>query len=187
MQSTQPPVVTVTKPALPSNDNFLMTDITSEERTNEEQVVERENTLYYILDSGYRYDLPADYQDYLWSKCKEYGIQDHYTLLLAQMYHESSFNPSVISRTNDYGLMQINICNHKWLKEQLGISDFLDPYDSIDAGVHMMANLLRKYDVHRALMSYNMGETGMKNSGRSQSTYSKGVIADMDLLCVLEP
>lgn len=172
---------------LPKRNHFVTAEEIYIERTEEEQHSQRENVLYYVLDSGYRYDLPIEYQDYLWEKCKEYGIQEHYTLLLAQMYHESSFNLSVISRTNDYGLMQINVCNHNWLRQQLGISDFLNPYDSIDAGVYMMSNYLQKYNVHKALMSYNMGEGGMRNSGLSESTYSRGVISDINLLHVLTP
>lgn len=172
---------------LPERTHFVTAEEICIERTEEEQHSQRENVLYYVLDSGYRYDLPIEYQDYLWEKCKEYDIQEYYTLLLAQIYHESSFNPSAISRTNDYGLMQINVCNHNWLRKQLGISDFLNPYDSIDAGVYIMSNYLQKYNVHKALMSYNMGEGGMRNSGLSESTYSRGVISDINLLHVLTP
>lgn len=162
----------------------------TDDRECAEEIVEepkRENILYYIMDSGYRYDCEVDYQDYLWAKCKEYGIEAYYELMLAMIYHESKFDPSVVSGTNDYGLMQINSCNHNWLKETLGITDFLNPYDSIDAGVYIMSGYLLKYnDIHMALMCYNMGEGGAKRCGQSSSTYSREVVADMDKLQLLE-
>lgn len=171
-----------------STSTPLPTEADDEERA--EEIVEepiRENILYYVMDSGYRYDCDIAYQDYLWQKCVEYEIQDYYELLLAMMYHESKFDPSIVSGTNDYGLFQINVCNHSWLKETLGISDFLDPYDSIDAGVHIISGYLKKYnDVHMALMCYNMGEGGAKRSGATSSRYSRGVVADMDKLQLLE-
>ena len=150
----------------------------------EEEVVEpeRENTLYYVQDGRYRYDLPDEYQDYLWQQCKAYGITEYYELLLAQMYHESSFRTDIVSKTNDYGLMQINICNHKWLSGIIGDDDFLNPYTSIRAGVHMMSAFLHKYnDVQKALVCYNMGE-GKVINGTYTSSYSRGVLEDVDLL-----
>ncbi len=143
---------------------------------------ERENILYYVQDGRYRYDLPDEYQDYLWQQCKAYGISEYYELLLAQMYHESSFRTNLISKTNDYGLMQINICNHRWLSGIIGDDDFLNPYTSIRAGVHMMSTFLHKYnDVQKALVCYNRGESAVRK-GTYTTSYSRGVLDDMNLL-----
>lgn len=143
---------------------------------------ERQNKLYYISDQGFSYELPYEYQDYLYAMCIEYGIPEHYELLLAQMYHESKFDSDVISSTQDYGLMQINKCNHLWLKEKLGIKDFLNPYDSIKSGVFMMSQFLSKYDdVQKALVCYNKGEKEVIN-GTYTTSYSKGVLIDQTKL-----
>ena len=147
---------------------------------------ERENKLYYVYESNIRTDLEVEYQDYLYKMCIKYDIKEHYTLLLAQMYHESGFDVDVISGTDDYGLMQINAFNHEWLRETLGISDFLDPYDNIEAGVFMMSNFLKKYDdVQKALVCYNRGEGAVRN-GTYSTSYSEGVLYDMTLLVELE-
>lgn len=146
----------------------------------------RENNLYYIIDDGYRFDISEEWQDYLWDKCVEYEITDYYELIFAQIYHESGWNPEAVSGTEDYGLMQINKSNHRWLKDILDITDFLDPYESIDAGVYMMSSYLKKYnDAQKALVCYNMGESKVKR-GITSSQYSKGVIKDMDNLFILE-
>lgn len=147
---------------------------------SEEQ--KRENKLYYIQDNEYRYDLPKEYQDYLWELCKKYEVTDYYELFIAQMYHESRFDETAISETNDYGLMQINKCNHSWLSEKLGNGDFLDPYNNMEAGVLIMSGFLQKYsDVHNALVCYNRGESAVIN-GTYSTSYSKGIISDMDKL-----
>lgn len=156
----------------------------------EEPIIEteetRENTLYYVIDEGYRFDMPAEWQDYLWEQCAAYGITEYYELLLAQSYHESAWDPNAVSKSNDYGLMQINKCNHEWLSETLGVTDFFDPYQSIDCGVYMMSGFLKKYnDVQIALVCYNMGESKAVN-GIKSSKYSRCVVNDMEKLIILE-
>ena len=130
----------------------------------------------------YNIPLDKDIQKYLYDKCKEYNVP--YDLALGVIKVESNFNPSLIHKNSngsrDYGLFQINTINHKWLSEELGITDFLNPYQNINAGVYMLSQLLKKYDdEHIVLMSYNMGERATKNlvnRGIYSSRYSRKVI-----------
>ena len=111
------------------------------------------------------YDIPLDteLQNYTYDLCVEYSIEEYYPLMLAVMWHESNFNEKAVSETNDYGLMQINKINHKWLSEKFGITDFLDAKQNIKAGVYMLSTYLLKYeDIDKALMAYNLGETGAR-------------------------
>ena len=132
-------------------------------------------------DNNYESTLDVELQDYLYETCKKYGVEDHYELLLAQMYNESSFNPNAISSTNDYGLMQINVCNHAWLSGELGVTNFLDPYQNIDCGVYMMSDFLHKYSEETALVAYNMGE-GKVRQGITSSGYSDKVLGYKEML-----
>lgn len=162
----------------------------------EKEVLQREvNRLELVVDNGVffqgndewqaedvpYYDIPLsqELQLYTYTKCEDLGIGNYYELVLAMMWQESDFKPDTISKTKDYGLMQINICNHEWLSEELGITDFLDPYQSIDAGTHIIASLLLKYqDPHKALMAYNYGEAGAKKNweqGYYTSSYSRAI------------
>lgn len=140
---------------------------------------------YQMIEGGISYSLPIDQQDLIYEKCVEYGIPDYYKLMIALAWHESTFRSHLISKTNDYGLFQINTCNHARLRRELGVTDFLDPGQSIDCGVYMMSELLKKYNfnVERALVGYNMGE------GRAKSThstkYSRCVVSDMERLQIL--
>ena len=110
----------------------------------------------------HRLDVPLseDLQDYIWSLCCAYDIEEHYDLVYALIRHESNFDAAALSPSNDYGLMQINVVNHTWLREQLGIVDFFDPYQNAHGGIYILASLLHKYEVPEALMAYNMGENG---------------------------
>ncbi len=148
----------------------------------------RQNTLYSIYEEKYdkSYTLDIEYQDFLYEMCVKYKISEHYELIMAQMYHESRFNPNAYSGTNDYGLMQINIQNHDWLSEKFGKSDFFDPYLSIESGVYMMSQYLEKYDdVQKALVCYNSGESKVKQ-GTYSTSYSCCVVEDMNKLVELE-
>ncbi len=134
-----------------------------------------------IVDSGfkqYNINLSLEQQKYSYNMCQKYGIQ--YELFLAMMYKESGYNANAIGAGVSYGLCQIHVSNHTKLRNTLGISNFLDPYDNITAGAYMLAlyfssaykmsddqATIEKY----ALNSYNMGEAAYYSS-----CYSKGIV-----------
>ena len=103
------PTVEVVEPTL----SVETTEVTTSERVEDIKVY---------------YDCPLshDLQDYIRTLCGNYGVP--MSLIIAMIDVESSFRADVISKTNDYGLMQINIINHEWLREEYDITDFLDPY-----------------------------------------------------------
>jgi len=132
------------------------------------------------------YDIPLrdELQEYTFKLCQENDID--YETVLAVMEKESNFQGKEISSTNDYGLMQINQVNHKHLSEELGISDFLDAKQNIQAGIHILAGLTQKYgDQNKVLMAYNCGEAGASRlwkKGITASKYSMAIIARADEL-----
>ena len=119
--------------------------------------------------------LSVELQEYTWLLCKANNID--YSLVMALMKHESQYDASAVSTTNDYGLMQINKMNHEWLSEELGITDYLDEKQNINAGVYILGNLFEKYhDTNKVLMAYNMGETNARKcwkKGIYESKYSR--------------
>jgi len=102
------------------------------------------------------------------------------------MYAESNYRPHIVSRTNDYGIMQLNKCNHGWMKTELGVTDFLDAEQNINAGTFLLMNISEEYsDPHKMLMVYNMGEVGARkcwNRGIYSSRYSRKITAMADEL-----
>lgn len=124
-------------------------------------------------------DVPLDaaLQRYIFELCEEYNISN--LLVLAMIQVESYFTPDLISVTDDYGLMQINTCNHKWLSNKLGIVDFLDPEQNILAGAYLISEYLHEFeDVHKALMVYNMGRAGAARAWRrgvTETSYSNRI------------
>lgn len=128
----------------------------------------------------YNVPLSKDLQAYTYDRCVDYGISGHYELVLAIMWQESNYTPDLISRTDDYGIMQINRVNCDWLSKLLGTTDFMDAYQNINAGTYVISKLLHKYKGdHKALMAYNMGEAGASthwSAGIYTSCYSRGVV-----------
>ena len=125
-------------------------------------------------------DVPLDrfLQEYLNGLCEENGVP--FTLALAVIEAESSYIPWTISDSDDYGLMQINTVCHDWLAETLGITDFLNPYQNVRAGIYILSGYLEKYGYESAaLMAYNMGEAAAKrcwDSGIYSTDYSERVL-----------
>lgn len=123
--------------------------------------------------------LEAEIQEFTYRRCEEKGLD--YEMVLAVMERESRFDPKAISATEDYGIMQINQCNHEWLKEEIGITDFLDAKQSITAGTEILGRLAAKYaDPHQILMAYNMREAGagrIWKEGTMTSAYSRDIMA----------
>ncbi len=130
------------------------------------------------------YDVPLSYdlQDFIFSECVSKNVPTD--LVIALIGVESDFNPKLISKTNDYGLMQINVCHKDSLRKTLQITNLLDEKQNIKAGVYMLSGIVDKYsDVNQELMVYNCGESGaarLWNNGVYSTNYSKKVIKKID-------
>ena len=123
--------------------------------------------------------LPVELQEFTYYLCEAYYIDFEFAMGL--MYTESSFRTDVVSGTSDYGLMQINKCNHAELTKALGITDFTEPYQNIRGGLYILRRLFEKYDSPaRVCMAYNMGEYGASvlwDKGVYETSYSIKVLA----------
>ena len=162
-------------------EKSVSADATVNETSNPKRIVVEEETNI-LTASSVQYDLPGfkynsdiplseDLQRYAFQKCKEYNIE--YPVLLGLMRKESTFDPRAKSSTGDYGLCQINQCNHNWMREVFGANwDPMDPYDSIDASVYILDNYRRTYhcdNYHVLLMNYNIGH------GNAVECFGKGI------------
>ena len=182
------------KPGFTENENLLvqsenktetsMEEITEtiEEVIEPEEIVEPKNLAkdgtpyryYKIIDEGYEATLDYELQEYTYDLCVDYGITEYFTLILSQLYKESGYRYDVISKTNDWGIAQINKCNHKWLSKELGITDFLDPRQSILCNIYLMSKNLKKYSVESSLICYNAGNPNSANPHAKR--YAKNII-----------
>ena len=112
--------------------------------------------------------LDAELQNTMIEMCEKYDVP--FALALAVAEQESRFNPEAVSSTCDYGMMQINKINFKWLREK-GIEP-LDYKGNIEAGVLMLSQAVKKYgDYNLALMAYNGGDS-YANRLVKKGTYS---------------
>lgn len=130
------------------------------------------------------FDVPLSHslQRYIYEVCADEEIP--VTLIMAMVEHESQFNPEIISKTNDYGLLQINAVNHETLAEQYRTADMLNSYQNIFCGVKIIGSYVRQYDgdYTKALMAYNMGAYGAtkaQESGITSTSYTETILALM--------
>ena len=126
-------------------------------------------------------DVPMnkELQQFVWILSYAYNVD--FPLVMAVINQESSFRTDVVSDSDDHGLMQINKVNHEWLNETLKVSDFLNPYQNVRAGIFILGKLVQKYEEpSKALMAYNLGETGAKRlweKGIFETNYTKAILA----------
>ena len=148
----------------------------------------RVNPADLAADAGFRQyniNLSTELQIYAYNMAKKYGVP--YELFLEMMYVESGFQSHKISSTNDYGMCQINISNHAYLTRQLGVTNFLDPYQNIQAGAFFLARYFNSWrasspdqttlELH-ALNSYNRGEGSYRKylaNGNTASSWYYGI------------
>jgi soluble lytic murein transglycosylase-like protein len=129
------------------------------------------------------YDIPlsAELQEFTYQKCIQYDVD--YIMVLAIMQTESRFKPDVIKDGN-YGLMQINESNFQYLKESMGITDFLDPQQNIEAGIFFLSGIYENNtEPEKILMVYNMGgriAQELWDMGRESTGYSRAIMKNMD-------
>ncbi|MFI3254402.1 MAG: transglycosylase SLT domain-containing protein [Eubacteriales bacterium] len=141
-------------------------------------------------ETGYvYYDVPLsdELQEYTQDLCLELNVD--FPLVLSIMAQESKYGLDSISPKNkdgtkDYGIMQINSCNHDSLGQRLGITDFLDPHQNILAGLTMLADYWYLNDYQTIAMYYNSGPgTGKSNVAKGIWTpYSIEVMETLNLL-----
>lgn len=130
------------------------------------------------------FDVPLSHslQRYIYEVCADEEVP--VTLVMAMVEHGSQFNPEIVSRTNDYGLLQINAVNHETLAEQYRTADMLNPYQNIFCGVKIIGSYVKQYDgdYTKALMAYNMGAYGAakaQESGITSTSYTETILALM--------
>lgn len=130
-------------------------------------------------------DIPLSHslQEYITEICADENISP--ALVYALIEHESGFNPEVVSKTDDYGLMQINKINHDRLAKKYKTVDFLNPYQNVYCGVKTIAGLVKDSDgdYNKALMSYNLGSYGAKkcwSQGITSTKYSRSILSLMN-------
>lgn len=131
------------------------------------------------------FDVPLSHslQRFIYEVCADENVP--ITLIYAMIEHESQFDPEIISKTDDYGLMQINAVNHTWLNEEYRCADMLDPYQNVFCGVKIIGSYVNRYDgdLTKALMAYNMGDYGARKAwenGVDKISYSTTILGLME-------
>ncbi|MCL2856865.1 MAG: transglycosylase SLT domain-containing protein [Oscillospiraceae bacterium] len=109
--------------------------------------------------------IPLSYELQRYTFDRAAALEIEYELVLALMWRESTFRIEAIgvnrNGTRDTGLMQINDVNRGWLNERYGIYNLMNPFQNIDAGTLILADLLSRYGEAQALVGYQFGEFGM--------------------------
>lgn len=152
------------------------TVVSSQEESMIDSTVNNTTESSVVTHKYFDVPLSKELQDYIFVKANEFSMPVE--LVFALIDVESNFNANVISKTNDYGLCQINIINHEWLKNELGLDNMLDPYQNVTAGIYMFSKHLKNMngDVNLAAMCYNCGSSGAKklwNQGIYSTSYSR--------------
>lgn len=175
-------------PSAAATETAARVDVTATEELHFDEVTDPDFTGYPEISHApaprYRDDIVSDgrllsyeLQEFMQDCCEEYGVP--YALALAIAEVETHFDPDAVSRTGDYGLMQINECNHEWLLEK-GF-DVMTYEGNIEAGIYIISDHLANYgDVELALMAYNCGASGARKlwaAGQYQTDYSRKVMA----------
>lgn len=139
---------------------------------------------YTVSPYYYEIDLDNIRQDYVFKLCSEYDVPCE--LVFAVMGVESSYIESRISNNGDYGIMQINSINHSWLREKLGVEDFLDFEDNVLCGVYMLADYYHRYvDFNKIAMCYRYGENAaiqMWENGITETDYTRQIVRAMAMM-----
>jgi len=90
---------------------------------------------------------------YVYDICTQYNVDQY--LIRSIIYQESRYQPNA-HNGNCPGLMQISTYWHRARAEQLGVTDFYDPYSNILLGVDFLSELFNDYhDTSLVLMLYN--------------------------------
>lgn len=99
-------------------NDFELVEVESPQAT-----VDTKSNVFYIPEIP----LSQEIQQYIYDMCMRKNIPVDFMFTLA--LHESGFRTDAVSASNDYGLFQINICNHKAYAKLTGTENNpKDPY-----------------------------------------------------------
>lgn len=146
--------------------------------TTKETVVEE------VAKTPYFEGIPmtSDIQMFVYEQAEENNIPS--SLVFALIETESGYRSNLVSTTNDFGLMQINACNHNRINKHYGYTlNYLDPYDNIRAGMFILRELYDIYgNTQAVLVAYNYGHGGANNlfrKGIYSTKYSNKITSKM--------
>lgn len=118
----------------------------------------------------------GDYTPIIDRAADRYGVEPG--LIHAMMKQESGGNPNATSGKGAKGLMQLLPST----ANTYGVKDINDPEQNIDAGVHYMADLLKRYEGNeeKALAAYNAGPDAVdKYNGVPPYKETKGYVENI--------
>lgn len=168
---------TIVKPTKKEHKNIHKRDISYKHKTVEHKKVKPK-------PSFVPYDVPigAPLQKYIHVLCKKYGIKDK--VVYGIMKTESDYDPTIISSTGDWGIMQVNIYSQSKLLSKMNITpnELLNPYYNVKVGVRIISKLIHKYGYNKAIIAYHEGITGMYrtvDAGIYSTDYSRKVVGAM--------
>src|ERR1035437_1807721 len=107
------------------------------------------------------FTLPTNITDATQTAATKYNVP--VSLVNAVLHTESKGNPDAVSPKGAQGLMQLMPATAK----KYGVTDAFDPAQNIDAGTHLLSDLLKAYkgDTTKAIAAYNAGEPAVNKAG----------------------
>lgn len=107
---------------------------------------------------GYDNGCPIEHQEYMYEMAEKYDIPFNVLMTIVDYESRGNFdNNGVESDTDDYGICQINICNHDTIYEKFGYdsNEILNDYKkNIEAGAYLISEICKKYPEEVALGNY---------------------------------
>lgn len=142
--------------AVPSNAKATVIEFSDEGAVTKFEAID-----YLSQQRHFRFtkaSFPKNYKDLVSRYSSQYGVNAD--LVHAVIQTESSYIPDAVSSKGAQGLMQLmpeTALNY-------GVSDSLDAEENIKGGVHLLSDLIEKYDgdVKLVLAAYNAGEGAVK-------------------------
>ena len=154
----------------------------------------RDDLVAEAYEQGWRYyEIPTSYkmaggmfpevaQVYLWSVCKEAGVD--YYMVLAMIERESGYRYYATGDNGkSKGLLQVQERWHKDRMRVVGATDLYNPYDNIRVAVNFLKEIQDTYlsssGEHCVLMVYNMGASGARklwDKGIYSTDYTKQIL-----------
>ncbi len=107
------------------------------------------------------YDIPIydeTFQQFMFDISKKYGFSHDILFTLGHVESDGTWTTNgVISPTNDYGLFQINITNHKLINQVLGFTTEdiqYNPYKNAEAAAYLIKSFFQLYNYDESHFDY---------------------------------
>ena len=171
------------------NDNIVVEEVVDnslEDIVSEKTVTQERTLVEKSYDNEYNYSgmaLSNEFEDEIKKIAQEYDVDYQIVLTVGERESGGKWNNNgVISKTNDYGVFQINQCNLDYIEKNLGYTKdevLHEPIKNAESCIYLLTDIINREEVDTLEEIFGMYNGWVRWDEKSQSVEYSNACCDI--------